>query len=107
LIEIIKKVFMKKSLLFILLFIFTISLYAQKDTVKVIGTLPMKDISKDAANISVSIYPVPVRENSFTIKTNRDVSLVRITNIIGQDVFRVQYSNPQQLIKIQKGGCIW
>ena len=48
----------------------------------------------------VSIYPVPVRENSFTIKTDRDVSFVRITNIIGQDIFRVQYNNPQQLTKI-------
>ncbi|MEI8224718.1 MAG: T9SS type A sorting domain-containing protein [Bacteroidota bacterium] len=91
---------MKKSLLFILLLIFAVSLQAQKDTITVIGTLPQKDISRDVANINVSIYPVPVRENSFTIKTDRDVSFVKITNIIGQDVFRVQYSNPQQLIRI-------
>jgi hypothetical protein len=76
------------------------TLQAQKDTITVIGTLPQKDISRDVANINVSIYPVPVRENSFTIKTDRDVSFVKITNIIGQDVFRVQYSNPQQLIRI-------
>jgi len=100
LIEIIKKVFMKKSLLFILLLIFTITLQAQKDTINVIGTLPQKDISKDAANINVTIYPVPVRENSFTIKTDRDVSFVKITNIIGQDIFRVQYKNPLQLTRI-------
>ena len=91
---------MKKSLLFILLLIFTITLQAQKDTVNVIGTLPQKDISRAAANINVTIYPVPVRENSFTIKTDRDVSFVKITNIIGQDIFRVQYSNPQQLTRI-------
>ncbi|MDO9339675.1 MAG: T9SS type A sorting domain-containing protein [Bacteroidales bacterium] len=91
---------MKKSLLFILLIILTSTLQAQKDTITVIGTLPQKDISRDVANINVSIYPVPVRENSFTIKTDRDVSFVKITNIIGQDVFRVQYSNPQQLIRI-------
>lgn len=91
---------MKKSLLFILLIILMSTLQAQKDTITVIGTLPQKDISRDVANINVSIYPVPVRENSFTIKTDRDVSFVKITNIIGQDVFRVQYSNPQQLIRI-------
>ena len=91
---------MKKSLLFILLLIFTITLQAQKDTINVIGTLPQKDISKDAANINVTIYPVPVRENSFTIKTDRDVSFVKITNIIGQDIFRVQYKNPLQLTRI-------
>ncbi|MCX6325825.1 MAG: T9SS type A sorting domain-containing protein [Bacteroidia bacterium] len=91
---------MKNSFLFILLIIFTITLQAQKDTINVIGTLPQKDISRDAANINVSIYPVPVRENSFTIKTDRDVSFVKITNIIGQDFFRVQYSNPQQLTSI-------
>ncbi|MFA5818101.1 MAG: T9SS type A sorting domain-containing protein [Bacteroidales bacterium] len=91
---------MKKSLLFILLIILTLTLQAQKDTITVIGALPQKDISRDVANINVSIYPVPVKENSFTIKTDKDVSFVKITNIIGQDVFRVQYSNPQQLIRI-------
>jgi len=91
---------MKKSLLIIFFFIFTITLQAQKDTIIVAGTLPQKDISRDAANINVTIYPVPVRENSFTIKTDRDISLVKITNIIGQDIFRVQYSTPQQLTRI-------
>jgi hypothetical protein len=87
---------MKKSLLFIILIILTLILHAQKDATRVVGTLPQKEISKDAANINVNIYPVPVRENYFTIKTNRDVSFVKITNIIGQDIFRVQYSNPWQ-----------
>jgi hypothetical protein len=43
---------------------------------------------------------VPVRDNSFTIKTGKDISYIKITNIIGQDVFRIQYNEPQQLIKI-------
>lgn len=87
---------MKKNLLFIILIILTLTLNAQKDAIGVAGTLPQKDISKDVANINVSIYPVPVRENSFIIKTDRDVSFVKITNIIGQDVFRVKYSIPPQ-----------
>ena len=91
---------MKKSLLFIFFLIFTIILQAQKDSLNTIGTLPQKDISAGAANINISIYPVPVRENSFTIKTDRDISFIKITNIIGQDIFRIQYNNPQQFIKI-------
>lgn len=90
---------MKKSLLLIILIIFSYSLQAQKDTSKVVST-PQKDILRNAANINVSIYPVPVKEDRFTIKTDRDVSFVRITNIIGQDIFRIQYNNPQQLNRI-------
>ena len=91
---------MKKSLLFIFLLIFTLTLHGQKDSINITGTLAQKDFSREANNISISIYPVPVRDNSFTIKTDRDVSFVKITNIIGQDVLRLQYNDPQQLIKI-------
>ncbi len=91
---------MKKSLLLILFCILTLALHAQKDTANFIGAVPQRDILRDASKINVSIYPVPVRENSFTIRTDRDVSFVKVTNIIGQDVFRVQYNDPQQLIRI-------
>ncbi len=91
---------MKKSSLFILFIIFTITLKAQKDSVNVIGAIPQSVISSDATKINVTIFPVPVRENNFTIKTDRDVSFIKITNIIGQDIFKTQYSNPQQLINI-------
>jgi hypothetical protein len=91
---------MRKSPLLLFLFVFTLTLQAQKDTVNVGSIVPQNDILRDAANIFVSIYPVPVRENNFTIKTDRDVSFVKVTNIIGQDIFRVQYNNPQQLARI-------
>jgi hypothetical protein len=91
---------MKKSLLFIFFLIFTLTLHGQKDTMNIIGALPQKDISRDVNNINVSIYPVPVKDNSFTIKTDKDISFVKITNIIGQDIFRFNYNDPQQLIKI-------
>jgi hypothetical protein len=90
---------MKKSLLLIILSVFTLALQAQKDSTAIAGTIPQKDFSRDAG-ILVSIFPIPVRDNSFTIRTDRDISFVKVTNIIGQDVFRVQYNNPQQLIKI-------
>jgi hypothetical protein len=91
---------MKKSLLFIFLLIFTLTIQAQKDTSNVTGILPRKDIYRESANINISIFPVPVRDNIFTIKTDRDISMVRITNIIGQDIFRIQYTSSQQLVKI-------
>jgi hypothetical protein len=91
---------MKKILLALLLFIFTMSLQAQKDTINYIGALPQQDINRPAAAVNVTIYPVPVRENNFTIKTDKDITFVRITNIIGQDIFRVKYNNPEQQIRI-------
>lgn len=91
---------MKKSLLFIFIVVFTYTLQAQKDSINVIGALAQKDIIRDPAAVNVTIYPVPVRDNSFTIKCDRDVSFVKITNIIGQDVLRIQYSTPQDLVKI-------
>ena len=56
--------------------------------------------NRPASTVNITIYPVPVRENNFTIKTDKDISFVRITNIIGQDIFRVKYNNPEQQIRI-------
>ena len=92
---------MKKILLFLLLSIFTLGLEAQKDTINYIGALPQQDFTRPSTAVNVTIYPVPVRENNFTIKTDKDISLVRITNIIGQDIFRVKYNNPEQQIRIR------
>jgi len=91
---------MRRSLPIIFLLIFNLTLHGQKDSINVIGALAQQDISRDPDSFNVSIYPVPIRHNSFTIKTDRDISLVKITNIIGQDIFRFQYNDPQQLIKI-------
>ena len=91
---------MKRSLPIIFLTLFTLNLLGQKDTINVTGTLAQRDYSREANNVSVTIYPVPVRDNSFTIKTDRYISSVKVTNIIGQDIFRFRYTDPQQLIKI-------
>lgn len=99
-IDINKQQFMKRSLPLIFLLVFTITLYGQKDSINISGALAQKDFSREASNIIVSIYPVPVRDNSFTIKTDKDISFVKITNVIGQDIFRIKYSDPQQLIRI-------
>jgi hypothetical protein len=90
---------MKKSLLIIFLLIFCLSLQAQKDSVNIAASPQQKDISRYSMAV-VSIYPVPVKDDSFTIRADRDISFVKVTNIIGQDVFRVKYNNSQELIKI-------
>lgn len=91
---------MKKSLLLLFILSLTLSLHAQKDTLSASGNIPQRDFPRDVSNVRLSIYPVPVRENYFTIRADKDVSYVRITNIIGQDIFKEKYSNPEQLIKI-------
>jgi hypothetical protein len=91
---------MKKILHLLLLLMFTVILQAQKDTVNYIGALPQQDITRPATAVNVTIYPVPVKENNFTIKTDKEISFVRITNIIGQDIFRVKYNSPEQQIRI-------
>ena len=92
---------MKKGLpLIFFLFIFTLTLYGQKDTMKMASFTPKKKIARETININVTIYPVPVKDNSFTIKTEKEISFVKVTNIIGQDILRSQYTDPQQQVKI-------
>ncbi len=92
---------MKKSLpIIFFLLIFTLILHGQKDTTNITAVLNQKEYSKEPLIPTVTIYPVPVRDNSFTIKSEKDISYVKITNIIGQDIFRFQYNDPTQLIKI-------
>lgn len=91
---------MKKILPLIILLIFTITVQAQKDSINYIGALPQQDYTRPSGSVNINIFPVPVRDNSFTVKTDKDISLIRITNIIGQDIYRVKYNSPEQLIKI-------
>jgi len=88
---------MKKGLLSIFLLMTAFTLYSQKDTAR-IGNYPAsREYLRESAPTSVTIYPVPVRENNFTIKTDKDISFVKITNIIGQDIYRNPYSNIQSV----------
>jgi hypothetical protein len=91
---------MKKSLLFILFIIFASGLQAQKDTVNVSPNQIQKSALADAASSSIIIYPVPIRENYFTIKSEKGISGIKVTNIIGQDIFKTKYNNPETLTKI-------
>lgn len=91
---------MKQVLLLLFLLIYSISIHSQqsmKDSVSI--AINQKPAYNDSS-IRLNIYPVPVKNNSFTIKSDREVSFVKVTNIIGQDIFREKYNNPQQLIRV-------
>ena len=89
---------MRRLLLVLIMLASTYVLQAQRDT-STVAVTPHNSYY-NSANVNVSIYPVPVKYNSFTIKTDKDISLVRITNIIGQDIYRAKYNEPLQLIKV-------
>lgn len=91
---------MKRSLLLLVSFIFAISLYGQRDSAFYAGTGSQRDAFRDPSAIRINIYPVPVRENFFTIKADREISFVKVTNIIGQDIYKKQYNNPLPMVEV-------
>ena len=91
---------MKKGLLLFISFNFQLKPSGTEGYRKSCLCLPKKEVARETININVTIYPVPVRDNSFTIKTEKGISFVKVTNIIGQDILRSQYTDPQQQVKI-------
>ena len=91
---------MKKFLLFIVLSFLMVSVNAQRDTVNIAAYQDARTAQTEHTNASVIIYPVPVRDNYFTVKCEKEFTYIKITNIIGQDIFRAQFNNPVTLNKI-------
>jgi hypothetical protein len=91
---------MKHYLLILFVLSFSLKLFSQSDTVNLSVSATQKDLLRDVSNVNVSIYPVPVRDNNFTIKSDKEISAIKITNIIGQDIFRIKYNTPQLFSKI-------
>ncbi len=98
--EVNKRVLMRLFLLLNTLLFYSISLHSQSDTVSIVRNYPQKTFVRETVSSNISIYPVPVRENSFTIRTDRDMISVKVTNMIGQDIFRAQYTNPLSQTKV-------
>lgn len=98
--EVNKRVLMRLFLLLLTLLFYSISLHSQSDTVSIVRNYPQKTFVRETVSSNISIYPVPVRENSFTIRTDRDMISVKVTNMIGQDIFRAQYTNPLSQTKV-------
>jgi hypothetical protein len=91
---------MKQILLIFFVFFISLNLEAQSDSIAYSRSVQQKEMIRDISNVNISIYPVPVRDNNFTIKSDKEISSIKITNIIGQDIFRVKYTSPQLLSKI-------
>lgn len=90
-----------KQFLLLIIFVFSLlSAHAQTDTVSFPRQVAQKGTSVNSGETNINIYPVPVRDNSFTIKSDKEISSIKISNIIGQDIYRVKYNSPQQLAKI-------
>ncbi|MFN8211382.1 MAG: T9SS type A sorting domain-containing protein [Bacteroidales bacterium] len=90
-----------KQFLLLLIFIASSSVaLAQRDSLAVSRqeTRDFASVSETPSNLS--IYPVPVRDNSFTIKSEKEISLIRITNIIGQDIYMARYNTPLYTTRI-------
>lgn len=90
---------MKRLLFFMLLMIFTMNLPEWKDAGS-FATAQQYSSGESTSNVRINIYPVPVRNNTFSIKTDRDIAFVKVTNILGQDILRIKYNEPQQFIRI-------
>lgn len=91
---------MKKILPLIFFLLSSLILHAQKDTVAVLNNTKQNNFVRESPDGIVTIYPVPVRNNSFTIRTDKKITFVKVTNMIGQDIYRIQYNDPQQLVKV-------
>jgi hypothetical protein len=91
---------MKHILLVISFLLFSLGLYSQRDTTSTVRNYPQKTFLRETVSSNINIYPIPVRENSFTIRTDREMTMVKVTNMIGQDIFRAQYKNPVSNTKV-------
>jgi hypothetical protein len=91
---------MKQFLPVLFVLLLSLNLFSQRDTVNLSVLSQQNEIISDVSRVNVSIYPVPVRDNNFTIKSNKEISAIKITNIIGQDIFIAKYNTPQLLSRI-------
>jgi hypothetical protein len=88
---------MKQVLLSVCILFFTLNANGQADTTNI--SQAGKTI-QEYQSVKITIYPVPVREGLFTIKSEKDISEIKITNIIGQSIFHERYDSPLYNIKI-------
>lgn len=91
---------MKSLFLILAVFVISFSLFAQKDSTALALKSSNNKLSASDNSTSVSIYPVPVKDGQFTIKSIKEISSVRITNIIGQEIFKANYNNPEKEIQV-------
>jgi hypothetical protein len=90
---------MKQFLLILTLFVFSAACFGQRDSIAVPAVVN-KGFALTGNEVNISIYPVPVRENFFTIRSDKEIAAVRITNIIGQETYIEKFGSPVFTTKI-------
>lgn len=86
---------MKKTVLILLVVTLSLSVMAQKNTVTGTGVSARTETVPTMADQSeLKIFPVPVKENNFTVTSVREIAMIKITNIIGQEVYRAKFPTP-------------
>jgi hypothetical protein len=90
---------MKKVLLIITFLFFYLCAHSQIDTTAIYQNAQLRPPG-EPKEVSVNIYPVPVRDNILNIRSNKEISSIKITNIIGQDIYRSNYNISQFILKI-------
>jgi hypothetical protein len=91
---------MKHLLLLLIVFSISINLYSQREGVDNGNPVKQELFDRTLSENIVTIYPVPVRDNNFTIKSTKEISYIKVTNIIGQEIFRMKFTTPQLFFKI-------
>lgn len=92
---------MKRIVLLFIASAFFVSIQAQKDTIIVAGAVTRSEnVAGMSDQAGLKIFPVPVKENNFTVSADKEILSIKITNIIGQEVYRSKYSGPIYSAKV-------
>jgi len=82
---------MKRIILIIIIFIMHFSGFAQSSSKSNLINNAI-NFNEESVAIDVKIYPNPCKEEKVTVEfVNREIREVRLTNIIGKEVFLKQY----------------
>jgi hypothetical protein len=86
---------MKRVVLILIATALFVSVEAQRDTTVIKARVATAETPATLADqAALKIFPVPVKENSFTVTSEREITMIRITNIIGQEIYRNKQSLP-------------
>lgn len=89
------RLLMKEAVLTAIILLSFVPLYAQRDQVPVSNQAVVRQTAASESDSSnLRIFPVPVKENNFTVTSEKEISIIRVTNIIGQEIYRSRFSAP-------------
>ncbi|NMC40381.1 MAG: T9SS type A sorting domain-containing protein [Bacteroidales bacterium] len=90
---------MKHFLLLLIGISVSYTLFPQRDN-RAAGTLAADIRQAGEERLKLNIYPVPFRDGNFTISSDKEIAALRITNVIGQEVYKSTFGIPVNEIKV-------